>query len=197
MPKRSRARSASKPTRPDISAPVFRFAELPLARQARQVLRRLPPVAGQPVEIQRLPGLCDERGPVHAGTFLHQRRIAFDCQAREFRRIFVHELFHFVWWKAGNPARHSFERLLAAERRRGARGELGWSAEWRRQALRAPDIHSRTRRWREYCCESFCDTAAWLYAGAGRHPEFTLDVRFRPARRAWFRAFLKSGRLQI
>ena len=44
------------------------------------------------------------------------------------------------------------------------------------------------RRWSEYACESFCDTAAWLYAGAGEHAEFTLAARWSEARRAWFAA---------
>jgi hypothetical protein len=180
-----------------LHAPLFRFAEISLEKQAHAVLRRLPPIAGRPVSIERAQGLRDRRGPVHAGAFLRERRIAFDCAAREFSRIFAHELFHFVWWKAGNSARRSFERLLEGERKLGARGELGWSAEWRKDALRAAEVRARSRRWREYCCESFCDTAAWLYARAERHAEFTLESRFRPGRRAWFREFLKSGRLSI
>jgi hypothetical protein len=154
-------------------------------------------MAGRPVRIETSRGLRDRRGPVHAGTFLQQRRIAFDCTMWEFARIFTHELFHFVWWKAGNPARRSFERLLSGEWKAGARGELGWSAQWRKQALRSPDVRGRSRRWRNYCSESFCDTAAWLYAGAGRHSEFTLEGRFRPARRAWFRDFVNRGQLSI
>jgi len=176
---------------------VFRFAEIALERHGRAVLRRLPPITGRPVRIERERGLRDWRGPVHAGAFLRERRIAFNCTPREFRRIFVHELFHFVWWKAGNPARRSFERLLAAEWMAGARGELGWSAEWRKEGLRAADIRARNRRWREYCAESFCDTAAWFYAGAGRHAEFTLEARFQPARRRWFGGFVNGGRLSI
>lgn len=168
-----------------------------LDRQARAVLLRLPPVTGLPVRLERVHGLRDRRGPVHAGTFLRERRIAFDCTPREFGRIFTHELFHFVWWKAGNPARRSFERLLEGEWRAGARGELGWSAEWRKDALRPADVRGRTRRWREYCAESFCDTAAWLYAGAGRHAEFTLERRFRPGRRAWFKRLVDGGHLSI
>ncbi len=179
------------------SGVVFRFAEISIEKQARAVLRRLPPITGRPVRIERAHGLRDRRGPVHAGAFLRERRIALDCAAREFRRIFAHELFHFVWWKAGNPARRSFERLLEGERKSGARGELGWSAEWRKDALRAGDSRARSRRWREYCSESFCDTAAWLYAGAGPHAEFTLEGRFRPGRRAWFRGFLNGRRLSI
>ena len=150
-------------------------------------------MGGAPVAVERVPGLRDRRGAVHAGAFLRERRIALDCSSAEFPRIFVHELFHFVWLRAGNTARRSFERLLAAERRDGARGELGWSAEWRKLALNAADVKSRTRRWREYCCESFCDTAAWLYAGLHRHPEFTLRARFRTGRRAWFATFVKRG----
>jgi hypothetical protein len=43
------------------------------------------------------------------------------------------------------------------------------------------------RQWREYVCESFCDTAAWLYGGLRTHDEFTLSPRFRRRRAAWFR----------
>jgi hypothetical protein len=148
---------------------------------------------GAPIAIERMPGLRDHRGAVHAGAFLRERRITMDCSRAEFPRIFVHELFHFVWLRAGNGARRSFERTLVAERRKGARGELGWSAEWRKLALTAPDVQNRTRRWREYCCESFCDTAAWLYAGLHRHAEFTLAAPFRSMRRAWFATFVKDG----
>jgi peroxiredoxin len=66
------------------------------------LLRRLPPLAGRPILLQRTRGLHDRRGPVHAGAFLRDRRIAFDCTVAEFPRIFVHELFHFVWLRAGN-----------------------------------------------------------------------------------------------
>jgi hypothetical protein len=98
----------------------------------------------------------------------------------------VHELFHFVWLRVGNPLRHSWEALLTAELAAQAHGELGWSAEWRKAALDPIDLAHRTRRWREYCCESFCDTAAWRYSGSRRHPEFTLAAHFRRARRVWF-----------
>jgi len=182
---------------PRVAGPIFQFAEVRLEQQAQAVLRRLPAMAGHTVRIERAPGLRDRRGPVFAGAFLRERRIAFDCTAREFGRIFTHELFHFVWWKAGNPARRSFERVLAAEWKAGARGELGWSAEWRKDALRAAGVRGRDRHWREYCAESFCDTGAWLYGGAGRHAEFTLEIRFRRRRRAWFRDFVNRGQLSI
>ena len=120
--------------------------------------------------------------------------MVFDCAAAEFPRIFVHELFHFVWLRQGNAPRWSYEDLLRAEQRAGTRGELGWSAEWRKLALEPRDARARTRRWREYCCESFCDSAAWLYSGVKRHGEFTLSARARQRRRAWFAAFV-GGRV--
>lgn len=90
-----------------------------------------------------------------------------------------------MWARLTNPERWSWEDLLRSEIREGVAGELGWSAEWRKAALRGPDIGNRTRRWREYVCESFCDTAAWLLAGVRRHDEFTLAVMARNARREW------------
>lgn len=163
---------------------------------ARRALRQLPFECALP-RIQAAPGLRDRRGPVHAGSFLRERRIAFDCTRDEFPRIFVHELFHFVWVRAGNPVRHSWERLLRRELDLQARGELGWSAEWRKQKLQQGDLDFRTRRWREYCCESFCDTAAWLYSKTANHQEFTLARRHRDARRRWFAATIENRRISI
>jgi hypothetical protein len=171
----------------------FPTAGKAIERRVSAVLRRLPSLEGLAVTVVRVPGLCDWRGPVHGAAFLRERRIALDCTVSEFPRAFVHELFHFVWLRAGNCARHSFEALLKAERRADAGGELGWSAEWRKIELRAADVRARNRRWREYCCESFCDTAAWLYAGLARHPEFTLPTRFRGIRREWFATFARRG----
>jgi hypothetical protein len=171
----------------------FPVAGKSMERQVKAVLRRLPRLEGPPVAVVRVPGLCDRHGPVHGGSFLRERRIALDCTVSEFPRAFVHELFHFVWLRAGNGIRHSFEALLMAERHADAGGELGWSAEWRKIELRASDVRARNRRWREYCCESFCDTAAWHYAGLAHHPEFTLETRFCRLRREWFAAFARRG----
>ena len=160
-------------------SPVFVFEDSWQEKRVNALLPGLPPVSGAPVRIETIAGLGDRRGAAHAGAFLRERRIAFDCTRPEFPRIFVHELFHFVWLRLGNPARRSFEDLVEKEWRAGARGELGWSAEWRKDELTAPDIGLRSRRWREYCCESFCDTAAWLYSGVENHEEFTRDSRLR------------------
>ena len=162
--------------------------------RAQQVLKRMPPLRGRPIEVR----YQRESAHVHAGSFLRERRISLDpslrADEREFGRILVHEIFHFVWLRLGNARRLSFEALMEEEWRCGTGGELGWSAEWRKAALRRHDVERRSKAWRLYCCESFCDTAAWLFAGAGRHDEFTLDGRARRLRRSWFGGLLRSLR---
>lgn len=158
-------------------------------------------LAGLPIRIEFVSGLRDRHGAVHAGAFIRERRICLDPQLKrdraEFSRILVHELFHFVWVKLGNGKRRAYEALLAVELRDGAGGELGWSAEWRKDALNRRDWVMRTRRWREYVCESFCDTAAWIVTGNSHHPEFTLPAVFRARRRAWFSQVILARRISI
>ena len=175
------------------------------------LLRRLPAFHGRTIRIEFLPAVtsCNRRlesgtgrgVEVHAASFLRRRRIVLDAallsRPRELERILVHELFHFVWLRAGNPARRSFERVIEAEIQRRARGELGWSAERRKVALDPGDSQRRTRPWREYACESFCDTAAWMFTRAGMHDEFTLAARYRNRRRCWMRGFLGGGDIPI
>lgn len=108
------------------------------------------------------------------------------ADAGELSRIALHELFHFVWIRLGNPARRSWEDLVRRQLRQGARGELGWSAEQRLRGLRTQDVERRSRRWREYVCESFCDSAAWAFGVLRTHAEFTLAAAFRTERRRWF-----------
>jgi hypothetical protein len=157
----------------------------------------MPELRGAPVRIQGAHGLRDRKGPVHAGSFLRERRIAFDCTRAEFPRIFVHEVAHFIWRRLGNPARWSYERLLRAEFAARIAGELGWSAEWRRRALTVRARRGRTAAWREYCCESFCDTAAWLWSGLADHAEFTLPAKQRAERARWFETALGRGPLSV
>jgi hypothetical protein len=175
----------------------FIFEDAAFEPRVLRALRRLPAMTGAPIRIRGADGLRDRHGEAHAGAFLRERRIVFDRSLAEFRRIFVHELFHFVWLRKGNAARRSYEELVKAECLAGLPGELGWSAEWRKQALDPRDIQTRTRRWREYCCESFCDSAAWLYSGVARHAEFTLPARRRKRRQAWFARAVEGGPLSI
>lgn len=153
-------------------------------------------MAGRPIRISARPDLrcsggqiVEGRGtPVHAATFIRRRHIVLDAclldHTPELRRILIHELFHFVWARLANSIRRSFEQVLSLQLT--VPGELGWSSEYRKQELRGRDVRFRTRKWREYCCEAFCDTAAYLYARSKRHDEFTLAERHRRKRLAWF-----------
>jgi hypothetical protein len=166
----------------------------------------MPEIAGAPIEASfagrsnpPVPAAHFER--IHAGAFLRQRRIVFEKalerDPRELARIFTHELFHFAWYRMGNPRRRSYERLVAREMRAGVAGELGWSAEYRKDALSPRDRSGRTRRWREYVCESFCDSAAWLFSGVARHPEFTLPGPAQRSRRLWFEQADVTRRISV
>ena len=136
---------------------------------------------------------------VHAGSFLRERKIVLDTgllvHAPELMRILTHEVFHFVWRKLDNATRFSWDTLVRTQLR--ASGELGWSAEWRKQALTTADADTRTRRWREYLCESFCDSAAWYFSGNLRHPEYTLPAKCRRGRRQWFAQLLAQRKLPL
>jgi hypothetical protein len=165
-----------------------------------------PKVRGLPIEVVFQPGLIAHRGKllspnklkhipqrgreVHAGSFLRERRIVLDAalktRPRELARILIHELYHFAWVRLGNPQRRRYEDLLQGEMRKRVCGELGWSAERLKAALRRADRTRRTRAWREYVCESFCDSGAWLLAGRGGNEEFTLPAAARRVRRSWF-----------
>lgn len=179
------------------ASPLFLFEDGSQQKRALALLRHMPPLEGATILIQRTQGLRDRYGAAHAGSCLRARCIMFDCTRAEFPRIFVHEVAHFIWGRLGNPLRWNYEDLLRRELNAHARGELGWSAEWRKAALRGVDVTRRSRRWREYCCESFCDTAAWLYSGVARHQEFTLSGTFNRRRRRWFAQMLATRRLSI
>jgi hypothetical protein len=140
--------------------------------------------------------------PVYAGTFIRKREIVLDRELerdpRELARILVHELFHFAWVRLGNPARWSYEALVREEWKQRARGELGWSAESRKRELcRRSPASNGSPPWRDYLCESFCDTAAWIYSGVKSHPEFTLAPRHRHRRAKWFRDAFAGGTIAI
>lgn len=172
----------------------------------------MPALEGRAIRVRFLPDLRAGRHkvyskrpygqPVYAASFIRKRQMILDQELRrqrgELARIVVHELFHFVWVRLGNPLRDSYLELLTRERRERARGELGWSAESRKVRLRS-GVRRATgaRAWRDYACESFCDTAAWLYSGIRRHPEFTLASRHRERRAAWFGATFSNRPIPI
>lgn len=158
---------------------------------------QLPALSGPPIRVSFRQHLFAPNGDeVHAGAAMRARAIVLRSRLRqqpqELRRILLHELFHFVWLRLGNAARNSFANLLREEIAAGVCGELGLSADWRKQLLQTTE----GRPWREYVRESFCDTGAYVYAasvgadgredGPSRHPEWTLPLRACKARRRWF-----------
>ena len=142
---------------------------------------------------------------VHAAGFLRERRIVLDRallrNARERDRILAHEIFHFAWWRLGRAVRRSYEELLRREAAQAVRGEMGWSAQWRKDGLQPSDWEARTRLLRDYVCESFCDTAAAYLTGLREHPEITLPARAQRRRALWMRNWMEantaSGGLKI
>src|SRR3954453_8809149 len=129
--------------------------------------RPLPELDGHPIDIRYEDGLTDAAGhPAHAATSIKHRVILLDKELKsagpERARVVVHELFHFVWVRLGNPTRKAWEELMCAEFAARAQGETGWSSEWRKRELTGEDREARSKRWREYCCESFCDTASLI-----------------------------------
>jgi hypothetical protein len=146
----------------------------------------LPALVGRPIWVKVRSSL----GSHLAASSVPGRVILLDAavfsRSGEFERILIHELFHFAWVRLSNQKRRGWEQVLARELRAQVAGELGWSAEWRKDALTRADVRHRTPRWRRYACESFCDTAAWLFAELRKHEEFTLDAGPRRWRRQWF-----------
>ena len=156
----------------------------------------LPALDGRPIRVE----IRDTLGRHLAAASIPRRLILLDRevlgQRGEFERILIHEVFHFAWRRLPNAARRSWELVVHAEF--PDRGDLGWSAEWRKRKLRLRDAAERNDAWRLYACESFCDTAGWLYSGVRRHEEFTLAAGLRRKRRAWFQAtFPASGAIPI
>jgi hypothetical protein len=171
----------------------------------------LPVYLLHPISISFLPDLAVSRQhllpaapgrgtPIYGASFIRQRRIVFDQDLirneRLLRFIAAHEIFHFVWARLGNRKRTEFADILRAEIASGARGEMGESSELKKTELSPRHRHQRRtgppagptslRRWREYVCESFCDTAAWLYGD--RSIKTTLAKRWLARRIAWFEA---------
>jgi len=179
---------------------------------APDVFYKLPQLRGKQIYVSYRPGLTAWRGQllsrkqkgdaVYAGSFLRKRRIVLEQQMvktpRVLERIFVHEVFHFVWSRLSAKLRESYSDMVRAEIAAGVQGELGWSAESMKLKLSAEDIGIENRRWKDYICESFCDTAGWMYGSASRYAEMTLeDKEIREARRQWMREHIHGRALAI
>lgn len=130
--------------------------------------------------------------PVHAATFVRERRIVLDSELlarpRLLQLILLHEIFHLVWVRLGNRKRQEYGELLRRELRNRARGEIGESSGVQKERFLRGSATAASRGWREYACESFCDTAAWLYVGQSAQRGGGLAGRWRDRRQRWFRA---------
>jgi len=162
------------------------------------------------------------RSQLHAASYIPQRYVVLHRslfrRRVELGRILYHELCHFLWPRLGNSLRKNYAARLRAEFDKGARGELGHSAQWRKEKLlggqrrgasnpsrdpfgklragrkRAACSLSTTtgRLWREYLCESFCDTGSYVLLGSERrtgHSEYTLSRAAREQRKHWMVAW--------
>ena len=160
------------------------------------------PFYGSPIHLEFLPALTAHRGallskggrgrPVYAASFLRERRVVLeDSLTRDpprLRLIFTHEVLHFAWWRLGNTRRTDFGALLTEECAARPRGELGESSLVAKDAYLSGSGEGKPRLWRDYVCESFCDTGAWLFSGVEDHDSFQLAARWKSRRAAWFRS---------
>ena len=163
-------------------------------------VKPLPELDGRPIDVRYEDGLVDTAGhPAQAATWIRRRVILLDKELKatgpEKARVMVHELFHFVWVRLGNPKRKAWETLLRVEWDAKAKGETGWSAEWRKRELEQLDVEMRTSQWREYCCEAFCDTASLIFGGGD--DENNLGLRWQKGRRKWFEANIENRKLAL
>jgi hypothetical protein len=162
----------------------------------KEILTRLRPMAGISLSVSFQPELTVHNGkllsgspqkgsPVYAASFVRKRKIVLTTDLLTdppmLRLILVHEVFHFIWPRLSNAIRKEFGELLRAELEGHARGALGESSGVKKQ------VWSRSAAaWKDYACESFCDTAAWLFAGVRRHQSFRLAKVWRTRRAFWF-----------
>lgn len=138
-----------------------------------------------------LSGRCEKGHAVYAASFLPERQIVLErrllAQVDELRLILTHELFHFVWRRLGNRNRAGFDSLIQTEWGSRARGALGESSSVAREQTMGEDPVVRSLRWKNFVSESFCDTAAWLYAGVTKSEHFRLAQKWRQVRARWFK----------
>lgn len=142
----------------------------------------LSPSSNKPIRLVWNDGLRDHGHQAIGGAAIRRREIHLHPRLRhrpeERSRILTHELFHFAWARLGNPRRAGWKYVLECELEARARGELGWSSQWRKYEL--------PKAFPDYACEAFCDTGAWLFSACPDHEEYTLSGRWRARRRAWF-----------
>jgi hypothetical protein len=161
----------------------------------------LPLKPSSPVQLAFLPELTAHRGkllsgtnrgtPVYAASFFRKRRIVLETGLLSspaiLRFVFVHELFHFAWVRLGNRRRDEYSHLLRQEIDAHARGELGESSAVKKEELqRKFDLGVGSGLWRDYVCESFCDSAGSMFTAGPVHKGLKLGKTWTALRREWF-----------
>lgn len=109
-------------------------------------------------------------------------------EPRDLRLIFAHEIYHFAWWRLGSNRRAEYDSLLRAELAASARGELGESSSVAKREHVSRECPNGGNSWKQYVCESFCDTGAWLFSGVDELRNFQLAAKWRIKRASWFRS---------
>jgi hypothetical protein len=64
---------------PAADSTLLHFLDRTHQSQVTAILRRLPPLEGAPIVIEKARGLSSRGQALHAGSFLRERRIDFDC----------------------------------------------------------------------------------------------------------------------
>lgn len=123
---------------------------------------------------------------VFAASFLARREIVFASElldhAPALVEIFAHEIYHFAWRRLGNVERAAWAQLLQGETKPK---HAGLSSRLRYEEF----IERRAdRRWKNYVCEAFCDTA-----GAMTQPKSKISSQ----RKQWFKRLLKRRKLAV
>ena len=176
-----------------------------LRQQVLSVFAGLPMMFGNPIYFELRPELTAHWGkllsgagigvPVHAAAFIRKRMVVLEAdlfsQAEQLRLILVHEIFHFAWVRLSNGQRRAFTDLLTDEIQDRARGELGEAAGVKKRLFQeSASFDGSSRLWRDYACESFCDSGAAFFSGAAANEHFTLAKRWAGRRYAWL---LRTG----
>lgn len=183
---------------PQLHAQERRLLSWWIRRLPESFCKRLPPLKIAVAERLRVhrsqlfvnqnsaSGRSHSGGHTHAASFIPQRYIIFRRELFrrrvELGRIAYHEFCHFVWPGLGNSKRRLFASLLEQEFREGLAGELGHSSAARKEKLREPrraGLAASPRAWRDYACESFCDTGSFVLLGKerrARHSEYSLNA---------------------
>ncbi len=167
----------------------------------------LPRLIGTKISVEMKPQLSVSRGqllsseergtPVYAASFIRRRCIVLDsallATPRLLRAILVHELSHFVWVRLSNLSRNQFSLLIQQEHGSKARGEVGESASVHKLALSSSWASGHARLWRNYICESFCDTSAAVFVPDAPRPRPHLSLRWLRIRCEWLRQQSRDG----